>query len=83
MIQGCGGHITILPEIEGSPELVQVDSNAGGCAGVLRQLLAAQDVVQMMLHVQDVILDQEAQGDGVGGTDAAGRREAFFGNPFH
>src|SRR5438046_530396 len=29
-------------------------SDACGCAGVLRDLLAAQDVIEVMLHVQNV-----------------------------
>ena len=46
-------------------------SNTRSRAGVLRQFLPAQDVIQMVLHVQHVILDQESQRDGIAGTDVA------------
>src|SRR5208283_1210024 len=38
-------------------------SDACGCAGILRDLFPMQNVIEMMLHMQDVVLNDEAQGD--------------------
>ena len=54
-----------------------------GRAGVLRDLLAAQDVIEVMLHVQKVVLDDETQSNGRCSADDAGRGQPVLGNAFH